>query len=61
MTHNATSGGHIHLIPVDRSMTAEEAWRELCIFGQRVTYTVPEGTEAWASIACEGECHDDQV
>lgn len=43
---------HIHVIPVDASLSVEDAWRELCIFGQRVTYT---GSEKWAEIHCDGE------
>lgn len=46
--------GHTHVIPVDPSMTAIEAWKELCIFGRRLTYT---GPERWAVISCNGyEC-----
>lgn len=43
---------HVHVIPVDLSLTAEEAWREVCIFGRRVTYT---GAEMWATMGCDGE------
>lgn len=43
---------HVHVYAVDPSMTAAEAWRELCIFGQRVTFT---GGEKWATIHCDGE------
>lgn len=43
---------HIHTIPVDPSLTTEEAWKELCIFGRRVTFT---GTEQWANVRCDGE------
>lgn len=46
---------HLHTIPVDASQTPEEAWREQCIFGRRVTFT---GSETWANITCDGEeCH----
>jgi hypothetical protein len=30
---------HVHTYPVDPSQTADEAWGEICNFGQRVTYT----------------------
>lgn len=49
------SGRHSHTIPVDPSLTVADAWKELCIFGRRVTVT---GTESWATVACDGEeCH----
>lgn len=43
---------HVHTYPVDPSLTADEAWRELCIFGRRITYT---GDPTWASVRCDGE------
>lgn len=43
---------HLHTIPVDASLTADEAWRELCIFGQRVT---DSGAQTWATVRCDGE------
>jgi len=43
---------HTHTIPVDPSQTAAEAWRELCIFTKRVTWT---GSPTWAVIDCDGE------
>lgn len=43
---------HVHVFPVDPSMTAEEAWYELCLIGVRSTYT---GNPGWATIACDGE------
>ena len=43
---------HTHGIPVDPSLTPEEAWRELCIMGLRTTYT---GPETWAIVECDGE------
>lgn len=43
---------HTHVIPVDPSLTVEEAWRELCIMGFRSTDT---GTESWAVVTCDGE------
>lgn len=43
---------HIHTIPVDPLLTPEEAWRELCVFGHRVTDT---GLEEWANVECDGE------
>lgn len=53
MTRNERSGQvHAHVIPVDPSLSSEDAWKEICIFGRRVTYT---GTESWATIVCDGE------
>lgn len=43
---------HVHVIPVDPSMTVAEAWKEICIFGRRVTFT---GAETWATLRCDGE------
>lgn len=43
---------HVHTIPVDPSLTTEEAWLEICIFGQRVTLT---GSETWVNLRCDGE------
>lgn len=43
---------HVHVIPVDPSLTPEEAWKEICNFGFRATFTGPEG---WATIECNGE------
>lgn len=43
---------HIHVIPVDETLTPEEAWKELCIMGVRATNT---GKERWAVIHCNGE------
>lgn len=52
-----TRGGHVHVIPVDPSLTPDEAWREICIFGRRVTFT---GAQTWANVTCDGdEC--DQI
>jgi hypothetical protein len=49
---------HIHVIPVDDSLTAEEAWKEICIMGFRSTHT---GSERWAVISCDGqECRSIQ-
>lgn len=45
--------GHVHVIPVDHSLTPDEAWQELCIFRQRVTNS-GQG-ETWATIQCDGE------
>lgn len=48
------SGAHVHTIPVDPSLTVAEAWKELCIFGRRVTNT---GEETWAIVTCDrSEC-----
>lgn len=44
--------GHVHTIPVDPSLTADQAWREICIIGFRHTYT---GPATWAVIRCDGE------
>lgn len=47
----------IHTIPVDASLTPDEAWAELCRSGERTTYT--EGPITWAVIRCDGvECLD---
>lgn len=47
---------HIHTIPVDASLTSDEAWRELCLMGVRATNT---GSETWANIECDGdECQN---
>ncbi len=43
---------HMHVIPVDPSLDAVEAWREMCIFGRRVTFT---GEPSWANVQCDGE------
>lgn len=44
----------MHVYPVDASLTADEAWHELCLMGVRATNT---GSETWASIRCDGnEC-----
>jgi hypothetical protein len=43
---------HVHTIPVDKSLTPEEAWKEICIMGFRTTST---GGETWANILCDGE------
>jgi hypothetical protein len=43
---------HIHTIPVDNSLTIDEAWKEICTMGFRATYT---GGETWASVECDGE------
>lgn len=44
--------GHVHTYPVDATLTAEEAWKEICIMGFRATDT---GSETWAVIECDGE------
>lgn len=43
---------HQHVIPVDPSLTVDDAWNELCIFGRRITHT---GTAQWANVDCDGE------
>jgi len=43
---------HLHAIPVDDSLTPTEAWKEICIFGRRVTFT---SGEHWTTVACDGE------
>jgi hypothetical protein len=50
---------YFHTIPVDTSLTVEEAWREIRLMGVRATNT---GSEAWANVECDGECpfsHDE--
>lgn len=45
----------VHTIPVDASLTPDEAWAEICREGMRTTYT--DGPISWASIECDGvEC-----
>lgn len=47
----------LHVIPVDASLTPDEAWAELCRNGQRTTFT--DGPTSWAVIRCDGvECFD---
>lgn len=43
---------HVHTYPVDATLTADEAWKEICIMGFRATDT---GSETWANIICDGE------
>lgn len=44
---------HTHVIPVDATLSVDEAWKELCIMGVRATDT---GSESWAVIEdCDGE------
>lgn len=43
---------HLHTFPVDASLTAAEAWGELCLMGVRATNT---GSETWATFRCDGE------
>lgn len=54
-------GGHVHTIPVDPSFGDDwlEAWKELCIFGRRVTFT---GEPKWWDVRCDGqECQNIEV
>lgn len=55
---------HVHTIPVDAAFVlehgtmeeaAKEAFKELCIFGRRLTFT-EGGTDRWANITCLGGC-----
>ena len=47
----------VHVIPVDASLTPDEAWAELRRSGMRTIYT--GGTDTWAVIQCDGvECLD---
>lgn len=43
---------HVHVFPVDASLTPEEAWDELCSMGVRATDT---GETRWATMRCDGE------
>lgn len=45
---------HVHTFPVDISFgeDALEAWKEICNFGRRVTFT---GGERWGVVECDGE------
>ena len=46
-----------HVIPVDASLTPDEAWAELRRAGTRTTYS--GGRDTWAVIQCDGvECLD---
>lgn len=54
MEPESTGAPHVHTIPVDASLTALEAWTELAIFGQRITFT--GGVDTWADVTgCDGE------
>lgn len=49
---------HVHTFPVDASFGDDEAaimeaFKEMCIFGRRVTNT---GSEFWATLTCNGGC-----
>jgi hypothetical protein len=44
---------HLHVIPCDATLTADEAWREICVFGRRTTFTGLG--EYWAVVHCDGE------
>lgn len=48
-----TGAAHVHTIQVDPSLTGLEAFTELCIFGQRVTFT-GEATTSTVN-GCDGE------
>jgi hypothetical protein len=45
--------GHVHVFPCDPTLTADEAWHEICLFGRRVTYSGLG--EYWAVVRCDGE------
>jgi hypothetical protein len=46
---------HIHTIAVDETLTPIDAWKELVIFGRRLTFS--GGKDTWANIPCDGhEC-----
>jgi hypothetical protein len=47
-----TMASHVHVIPVDPSLSPDDAWKELCIFGRRLTFT---GPECWSVVKCDGE------
>lgn len=50
---------HVHVIPVDPSLSIREQWAEICNFGRRVTYT---GPQTWAAVGCGGqECERVEV
>lgn len=47
---------HLHVIPVDPSLTTQQAWEELRLMHKRITYT---GQETWTAIECDGhECSE---
>jgi hypothetical protein len=43
---------HVHVYPVDASLTPEEAWDELCLMGVRATDT---GSETWAVMTVDAD------
>lgn len=44
-----------HVIPVDASLTPDQAWAEMCRYGKRATFT--DGPITWAVVSCDGvEC-----
>lgn len=43
---------HIHTIFVPDGQTVSEQWKELCIFGVRVT---PGERGSWANVDCDGD------
>jgi hypothetical protein len=50
---------YFHTIPVDTSLTVDEAWHEIRLMGVRSTNT---GSEVWANVECDGDCpftHDE--
>lgn len=60
MEREPDTATHLHVIPVDPSFGpgnagAIEAFRELCIFGQRLTFT---GKERWHAVSCRGGCEN---
>jgi hypothetical protein len=44
---------HLHVIPCDPTLTADDAWREICLCGRRTTFSGLG--EYWAVIKCDGE------
>lgn len=52
MAEQLAPPAHVHTIPVDPSLTIEEAWSEICIMGLRTTYT---GDPTWANVRCDGQ------
>lgn len=64
--HDLTMPAHVHTIPVDAAFVlaadtmaeaALEAFKEMCIFGRRLTFT-EGGTDKWANISCRGGCEN---
>ena len=47
---------HVHTFPIDEAFKDDplEAWKEICIFGRRVTFT-PNTECTWGNVTCSGD------